>query len=76
MDDLEIRIKDLAEEERVKSERPGLDGEEIMKHLSLSPGREVGQALKFLLAVKREEGDLEKEELKERLNSWWSQRSQ
>ena len=75
MDDLEIRIKDLAEEERIKSERPGLDGDEIMEHLDLGPGREVGQALKFLLEIKREEGDIEKEELKRRLNSWWSQRS-
>ena len=75
MDDLEIRIKDLAEEERVKSERPGLDGDEIMEHLGLAPGREVGQALKFLLELKREEGDLEKEELKQRLNSWWSKKS-
>ena len=75
MDDLEIRIKDLAEEERVKSERPGLDGDEIMEHLGLEPGREVGQALKFLLELKREEGDREKEEMKQRLNSWWSQRS-
>ena len=75
MDDLEIRIKDLAEEERIKSERPGLDGDEIMEHLDLGPGREVGQALEFLLEIKREEGDIEKEELKRRLNSWWSQRS-
>ena len=73
-DSLETRIKDLAEEERIKSERPGLDGEEIMQHLDLQPGKEVGQALKFLLEVKREEGDLDKEELKERLNVWWSER--
>ena len=52
-----------------------MDGDEIMEHLGLGPGREVGQALKFLLELKREEGDLEKEELKQRLNSWWSQRS-
>ena len=52
-----------------------LDGDEIMEHLDLGPGREVGQALKFLLEIKREEGDIEKEELKRRLNSWWSQRS-
>ena len=76
MDDLEIRIKDLAEEERVKSERPGLDGDEIMEYLGLEPGREVGQALKFLLEIKREEGEVEKEELKQRLNTWWSSRSQ
>ena len=66
MDDLETRIKDLAEEERIKSERPGLDGDEIMQHLGLEPGKEVGEALKFLLEIKRKEGDLDREELEER----------
>ena len=74
MDDLETRIKDLAEEERIKSERPGLDGDEIMQHLGLEPGKEVGEALKFLLEIKRKEGDLDREELEERLNVWWSKR--
>ena len=74
MDDLETRIKDLAEEERIKSERPGLDGDEIMQHLGLEPGKEVGEALEFLLEIKRKEGDLDREELEERLNVWWSKR--
>ena len=50
MDDLETRIKDLAEEEE-SNQNVGLDGEEIMQHLDLQPGKEVGQALKFLLEV-------------------------
>ncbi len=64
----------MAEEERIKSERPGLDGDEIMQHLGLEPGKEVGEALKFLLEIKRKEGDLDREELEERLNVWWSKR--
>ena len=61
--------------ESTVSSEGDVDGDEIMEHLDLGPGREVGQALKFLLEIKREEGDIEKEELKRRLNSWWSQRS-
>ena len=64
----------MAEEERIKSERPGLDGDEIMQHLGLEPGKEVGEALEFLLEIKRKEGDLDREELEERLNVWWSKR--
>ena len=45
-----------------------------MQHLGLEPGKEVGEALKFLLEIKRKEGDLDREELKERLNVWWSKR--
>ena len=36
--------------------------------------KEVGEALEFLLEIKRKEGDLDREELEERLNVWWSKR--
>ena len=75
MDDLETRIQSLAEEERRAAERPGLDGQVVMEHLGLEPGREVGEALAFLLAVKRSEGDLETEELLRRLDAWWTERA-
>jgi hypothetical protein len=35
----------------------------------------VGEALAHLLAVKREEGDLERSELEARLDAWWAARS-
>src|SRR4029078_7875118 len=35
IEDLEQRIKELAEEDRRASERPGLDGTEVMDHLGL-----------------------------------------
>ena len=75
MDDLETRIQSLAEEERSAAERPGLDGQVVMEHLGLEPGREVGEALAFLLAIKRSAGDLETEELLRRLDAWWAERT-
>jgi len=75
MDDLEFRIAELAEQARRDAERPGMDGAAVMAHLGLEPGREVGEALAFLLAVKRDEGDLERSELEARLDAWWADRT-
>jgi poly(A) polymerase len=74
IDDLEQRIAQLAEEDRRAAERPGIDGVEVMAHLGVPPGRVVGEALGFLLALKRTEGDLPREELLARLDAWWAQR--
>ena len=75
MDDLEARIQSLAEEERRAAERPGLDGQAVMERLGLEPGREVGEALAVLRAIKRSEGDRETEELLRRLDAWWAERA-
>ncbi len=75
MDDLESRIAELAEQARLDAERPGMDGAAVMAYLGLEPGREVGEALAFLLAVKRDEGDLERSELEARLDAWWVDRT-
>ncbi|MEE2768882.1 MAG: HDIG domain-containing metalloprotein [Actinomycetota bacterium] len=74
VDDLEVRIQVLAEEDRRRAERPGLDGAAVMTHLGIGPGRDVGEALSFLLEVKRSEGDLEVAELQSRLDVWWAGR--
>src|SRR6187402_1311228 len=50
-DDLEERIAQLAEAEGIAAVRPDLDGEQIMQILDLSPGREVGEAYRFLLEL-------------------------
>ena len=75
MDDLETRIQSLAEEERRAAERPGLDGQVVMEHLGLEPGREIGEARAFLRAITRSAGDLETEELLRRLDAWWAERA-
>lgn len=72
VDDLERRIGELAEADRIAAERPGIDGAAVMEYLDLPAGPSVGKALKFLLAIKRAEGDLPREELETRLDAWWA----
>ena len=73
-DDLEARIKVLAEQEQLDAMRPDLDGEEIMQLLGIKPGREVGQAYNFLLELRLDEGAIGKDEAKKRLLEWWPNR--
>jgi poly(A) polymerase len=74
-DDLEARIRQLQEKEELDAVRPDLDGERVMQLLGLKPGREVGEALRFLLELRLDEGPLGEEEAARRLLTWWSLRS-
>ncbi len=73
-DDLEARIKVLAEQEELDAMRPELDGEEIMAALDIKPGREVGQAYNFLLELRLDQGEIGKDEARKRLLEWWPTR--
>jgi len=72
MDDLEARIVELEAREELDSLRPDLDGNQIMEHLRLAPGRAVGEARAFLLELRLEEGPLSEEEAYRRLDQWWA----
>ncbi len=72
MDELELRIAELQANEELKSIRPEMDGGQVMAHLGLAPGREVGAAMKFLLEVRMDEGLLGDDEIRSRLDEWWS----
>ena len=74
MDELEERIAELQVSEELKAIRPDLDGNRVMDHLGLKPGRDVGQALDFLLELRLEEGPLGEEEATRRLDAWWAAR--
>ena len=76
MDELEARIVDLREREELAAIRPDLDGNQVMAHLGLGPGRDVGAALEFLLELRLEEGPLGEQEATRRLDRWWAERSQ
>ena len=69
-DDLEQRIAEIAEAEGIAAVRPDLDGEQIMAILGLKPGREVGEAYRFLLELRLDEGPLGEEEAERRLREW------
>jgi poly(A) polymerase len=74
MDELEARIAELADREELAAIRPDLDGNQVMAHLGLEPGRTVGEALDFLLELRLEEGPLEEVEAYRRLDAWWAGR--
>ena len=74
MDELEKRIGELAEQEAMDALRPELDGVEVMTILGLKPGREVGEAMRYLLEVRLDEGLLGHDVVTERLQAWWQAR--
>ncbi len=74
MDELESRIFELARQDREAAERPQLDGNEVMAHLGIGGGAVVGEALRFLLELKRSEGVLEDADVRTRLDKWWADR--
>ncbi len=74
MDALEARIDELREKEALGALRPELDGRQVMDHLGLEPGPVVGEALRFLLELRIEEGPLGEEEAYRRLDGWWAAR--
>jgi poly(A) polymerase len=74
MDNLVERIEALREQEELAAIRPDLDGNRVMELLDLRPGREVGEALRFLLDLRLDEGPLGEEEAERRLKDWWSTR--
>ena len=75
MDSLEERIAELQAQEELAALRPDLDGKQVMEHLGISPGREVGEALDFLLELRLDEGPLGEQDAYERLDAWWAARS-
>ncbi|MFZ5848204.1 MAG: CCA tRNA nucleotidyltransferase [Actinomycetota bacterium] len=73
-DHLEERISRLAEEEELASLRPDLDGNQIMTILGIGPGREVGEAYKYLLELRLDRGPMSEEEATAALREWWAAR--
>lgn len=74
-DELERRIAALAEQEELAAIRPDLDGEQIMAILGLRPGPLVGEAYRFLLETRLDEGPLGAEEAERRLRDWYAERA-
>jgi len=73
-DHLEERIAELAEQEELAAIRPDLDGNQIMEILGIGPGPEVGQAYKFLMELRMDQGPLSEEAAKRALLDWWTSR--
>ena len=71
-DDLEKRIAIVMEQEELNAMRPDLSGEQIMEILGLKPGPRVGQAYKYLLELRIENGPMGQEQATKALLEWHS----
>jgi poly(A) polymerase len=74
-DDIERRIAELAAQEELDAIRPELDGNRIQEILGIKPGREVGEAYRFLLDLRLDEGIIGPDAAEERLRAWWAARA-
>jgi poly(A) polymerase len=74
-DDIERRIAELSAQEELDSMRPELDGNRIQEVLGIRPGREVGEAYRFLLDLRLDEGVIGEDEAERRLRQWWAARA-
>ena len=73
VDELESRIGDLAEADRLAAERPVLDGQAVMDRLGIEPGPDVGRALHFLIDLKRAQPELDEARTGALLDEWWEE---
>ena len=71
VDELERRIEELAEQEELASMRPPVDGNQIMAHLGLREGPDVGRAWHHLLDLRLERGPMSEDEALAALENWW-----
>jgi poly(A) polymerase len=69
-DALEDSIAVLTAQEDLKKIRPDLNGNEIMRELSLEPGPLVGEAYQYLLNLRLDRGPLSHEEAIAALHEW------
>jgi poly(A) polymerase len=74
-EELEWRIDELAQQEELNAIRPDLDGTRIMELLGIPEGREVGQAYRFLMERRMEDGPLGEERATRELLEWWAARN-
>ncbi|HZB48288.1 MAG TPA: CCA tRNA nucleotidyltransferase [Mycobacteriales bacterium] len=73
-DALEERIARIRAEEDLRSVRPDLDGNEIMRLLGLPPGPLVGQAWRHLKELRLDRGPLTHAEAVDELRRWAAER--
>ncbi len=72
MDDLEVRIDELAAQEELDAMRPPLDGNQVMAHTGMDPGPLVGRAWEWLLELRLEAGPVPDDRAYAALDRWWA----
>jgi poly(A) polymerase len=74
IDELEERIAELREQEELDAIRPPIDGNRVMEILKIGPGRQVGEAMDFLLEHRLDHGPYSEEEAEALLLEWAKER--
>lgn len=72
VDELEVRIRQLAAADAEARRRPPLSGDEIMELLDIPPGPAVGEAIRMLLDA---DPPLDRNAAEHVLRRWWDQRA-
>ena len=62
IDELEVRIEELAKEEEINALRPPINGTQVIEHLGVEPGPIIGEAMKMLLERRIDDGPYSEEE--------------
>ena len=62
LDEMEERIREVAEKEELSKLRPPISGDEIMDMFDLEPGPSVGVIMKALYEQRINDGEVSKEE--------------
>lgn len=70
IDELEDRIVELREREALDALRPPIDGNDVMEHLGLSPGPQVGAIMRMLTEHRIEHGPYSEGEAYELVDRW------
>ena len=75
IDELEERIAVLAEQEELNKLRPPIDGNELMAHLGIGPGRQVGTIMKMLLEYRIDHGPYDPEQAYALADEWMAEQA-
>lgn len=75
IDDLEVRIEELAAKEELDRLRAPIDGNDVMRYLDIPPSREVGEIMEMLLERRIEDGPYTPDEAYAMLDEWAASRS-
>ena len=70
IDELEVRIEELARQEEIDRLRPPIDGHEVMTYLGIPPGPVIGRVMHLLLERRIDEGPFSPAEAYDMVRVW------
>jgi poly(A) polymerase len=70
IDELEVRIDELAEQEELDAMRSPIDGNDVMSYLGLQPGPQIGTIMNLLLEKRIDDGPYEPDDAYAFVREW------